>query len=204
MNIVQMNGAQSNDNESGQNNSKKPEKPLRFVTNYGAPHPKRRRIGAACLTCRKRKTACSGKAGMSKLRIREYVHRAVLISSCQANDHFATLASRTNSTVRDTPMRQPRAVASGQNLRTQRARRMSPSDQPRRRASAIHRIIMRTRRLPMLSMYHRLPVPRTMLGSFRQGPSEHSMIPLQLRRPTTCLNSHYSPGRATECLISAG
>ena len=26
-------------------------KPLRFVTNYGAPHPKRRRIGAACLTC---------------------------------------------------------------------------------------------------------------------------------------------------------
>lgn len=36
-------------------------KPLRFVTNYGAPHPKRRRIGAACLTCRKRKTACSGR-----------------------------------------------------------------------------------------------------------------------------------------------
>ncbi|KAK5166713.1 uncharacterized protein LTR77_008257 [Saxophila tyrrhenica] len=36
-------------------------KPLRFVTNYGAPHPKRRRIGAACLTCRKRKTACSGE-----------------------------------------------------------------------------------------------------------------------------------------------
>ncbi|KAK3074215.1 hypothetical protein LTR53_003502 [Teratosphaeriaceae sp. CCFEE 6253] len=36
-------------------------KTLRFVTNYGAPHPKRRRIGAACLTCRKRKTACSGE-----------------------------------------------------------------------------------------------------------------------------------------------
>ncbi|KAI7204740.1 hypothetical protein KC316_g499 [Hortaea werneckii] len=36
-------------------------KALRFVTNYGAPHPKRRRIGAACLTCRKRKTACSGE-----------------------------------------------------------------------------------------------------------------------------------------------
>lgn len=26
-------------------------KALRFVTNYGAPHPKRRRIAAACLTC---------------------------------------------------------------------------------------------------------------------------------------------------------
>ncbi|KAK3623065.1 hypothetical protein LTR56_021818 [Elasticomyces elasticus] len=37
------------------------QKALRFVTNYGAPHPKRRRIGAACLTCRKRKTACSGE-----------------------------------------------------------------------------------------------------------------------------------------------
>jgi hypothetical protein len=63
MNIVQMDGAHSTDNESGQNNVKKPDKPLRFVTNYGAPHPKRRRIGAACLTCRKRKTACSGKTG---------------------------------------------------------------------------------------------------------------------------------------------
>jgi hypothetical protein len=60
---LKMNGAQSTDNESGQNSVKKPDKPLRFVTNYGAPHPKRRRIGAACLTCRKRKTACSGKDG---------------------------------------------------------------------------------------------------------------------------------------------
>lgn len=71
MNIVQMNGNQTADNESGQPGGKKPDKPLRFVTNYGAPHPKRRRIGAACLTCRKRKTACSGKneqahTGMSR------------------------------------------------------------------------------------------------------------------------------------------
>jgi hypothetical protein len=67
MNIVQMNGAQPAENESANNIQKKPEKPLRFVTNYGAPHPKRRRIGAACLTCRKRKTACSGKAGILRL-----------------------------------------------------------------------------------------------------------------------------------------
>ena len=67
MNIVQMNGAQPTENESANNIQKKPEKPLRFVTNYGAPHPKRRRIGAACLTCRKRKTACSGKAGILRL-----------------------------------------------------------------------------------------------------------------------------------------
>jgi len=69
MNIVQMNGAQPTENEGAHNIQKKPEKPLRFVTNYGAPHPKRRRIGAACLTCRKRKTACSGKAGMFNSRI---------------------------------------------------------------------------------------------------------------------------------------
>lgn len=50
-------GASSNTNSS---KGQQP-KPLRFVTNYGAPHPKRRRIGAACLTCRKRKTACSGE-----------------------------------------------------------------------------------------------------------------------------------------------
>ncbi|OQN97586.1 hypothetical protein B0A48_16450 [Cryoendolithus antarcticus] len=36
-------------------------KPLRFVTHDGPPNPKRRRVGAACLTCRKRKTACSGE-----------------------------------------------------------------------------------------------------------------------------------------------
>ncbi|KAK4630937.1 hypothetical protein CLAFUR4_03134 [Fulvia fulva] len=41
--------------------AQQPPKALRFVTNYGAPHPKRRRIGAACLTCRRRKTACSGE-----------------------------------------------------------------------------------------------------------------------------------------------
>ena len=112
MNIVQMNGAQPSENESAHNNQKKPEKPLRFVTNYGAPHPKRRRIGAACLTCRKRKTACSGKAGMLKLCIWKYTD--VLVA--QVRDHFAILASRTNLIVRDTRTRQPPAVASEQSL----------------------------------------------------------------------------------------
>lgn len=37
------------------------QKKLRFITNQGAPHPKRRRINAACITCRKRKVACSGE-----------------------------------------------------------------------------------------------------------------------------------------------
>ena len=36
-------------------------KKLRFITNHGAPHPKRRRVTAACLTCRRRKIACSGE-----------------------------------------------------------------------------------------------------------------------------------------------
>ncbi|EMC92206.1 hypothetical protein BAUCODRAFT_281875 [Baudoinia panamericana UAMH 10762] len=49
------------DDDPTQTQLKKQAKELRFVTNYGAPHPKRRRIGAACLTCRKRKTACSGE-----------------------------------------------------------------------------------------------------------------------------------------------
>ena len=39
----------------------KPPKTLRFVTNYGPPPSKRRRVAAACYTCRKRKTACSGE-----------------------------------------------------------------------------------------------------------------------------------------------
>ncbi|KAK1074013.1 hypothetical protein LTR33_009847, partial [Friedmanniomyces endolithicus] len=49
------------DGDSALPQHKEQPKTLRFVTNYGAPQPKRRRIGAACLTCRKRKTACSGE-----------------------------------------------------------------------------------------------------------------------------------------------
>ncbi|KAG0129213.1 hypothetical protein HOY82DRAFT_488401 [Tuber indicum] len=36
-------------------------RPIRFVANDGQPHAKRRRISAACKTCRKRKTRCSGE-----------------------------------------------------------------------------------------------------------------------------------------------
>jgi len=35
-------------------------KPIRFVTNHDGPYAKRRRINSACLTCRKKKTRCSG------------------------------------------------------------------------------------------------------------------------------------------------
>ncbi|KAF2085389.1 hypothetical protein K490DRAFT_46936, partial [Saccharata proteae CBS 121410] len=36
-------------------------KPIRFVTNTDGPYAKRRRITSACLTCRRRKTRCSGE-----------------------------------------------------------------------------------------------------------------------------------------------
>ncbi|KAH7153303.1 fungal-specific transcription factor domain-containing protein [Dactylonectria macrodidyma] len=38
-----------------------PPRPIRFVHNQGQPPSKRRRITAACLTCRKRKTKCAGE-----------------------------------------------------------------------------------------------------------------------------------------------
>ncbi|KAI5456553.1 fungal-specific transcription factor domain-containing protein [Mariannaea sp. PMI_226] len=38
-----------------------PARPIRFVNNQGQPPSKRRRIGAACLTCRRRKTRCAGE-----------------------------------------------------------------------------------------------------------------------------------------------
>ncbi|KAK5661559.1 hypothetical protein OQA88_11467 [Cercophora sp. LCS_1] len=38
-----------------------PLKQIRFVNNQGQPPSKRRRINAACLTCRKRKTRCAGE-----------------------------------------------------------------------------------------------------------------------------------------------
>lgn len=36
-------------------------KPIRFVTNNDGPYAKRRRINTACLTCRRKKTRCSGQ-----------------------------------------------------------------------------------------------------------------------------------------------
>jgi hypothetical protein len=58
-----MNISQLNNGDQGTPRQQPPQqqKPLRFITNLSAPNPKRRRIGAACLTCRKRKTACSGE-----------------------------------------------------------------------------------------------------------------------------------------------
>ena len=38
-----------------------PPRQIRFVSTDGQPHTKRRRINAACLTCRRRKTRCSGE-----------------------------------------------------------------------------------------------------------------------------------------------
>ena len=46
-----------------------PKKPIRFVFNDGQPHSKRRRINAACHTCRRRKTRCSGERPSVTFRI---------------------------------------------------------------------------------------------------------------------------------------
>ncbi|KAK0740147.1 fungal-specific transcription factor domain-containing protein [Schizothecium vesticola] len=46
---------------SAMNPTLPPPKQIRFVNNQGQPPSKRRRINAACLTCRKRKTRCAGE-----------------------------------------------------------------------------------------------------------------------------------------------
>lgn len=51
----------SHEGPSGDRQQQQQPKKLRFITNHGAPNPKRRRVSAACLTCRKRKVACSGE-----------------------------------------------------------------------------------------------------------------------------------------------
>ncbi|KIW18878.1 hypothetical protein PV08_03167 [Exophiala spinifera] len=43
-----------------------PPRQIRFVSTDGQPHAKRRRINAACLTCRRRKTRCSGERPLCK------------------------------------------------------------------------------------------------------------------------------------------
>lgn len=43
-------------------------KPIRFVTNHDGPYAKRRRINSACLTCRRKKTRCSGGQPAARAR----------------------------------------------------------------------------------------------------------------------------------------
>ncbi|KAF3766189.1 hypothetical protein M406DRAFT_339457 [Cryphonectria parasitica EP155] len=50
-----------------------PPKQIRFVNNQGQPPSKRRRVNAACLTCRKRKTRCDGEKP--------------ICSACEKNGH---------------------------------------------------------------------------------------------------------------------
>jgi len=44
-------------------------KPIRFVNNHDGPYAKRRRINSACLTCRRKKTRCSGELAAAKLKM---------------------------------------------------------------------------------------------------------------------------------------
>ncbi|KAL1389116.1 pathway-specific nitrogen regulator [Phyllosticta capitalensis] len=49
------------DHDTSQNSPLPQPKAIRFVTNTDGPYAKRRRINSACLTCRRRKTRCSGE-----------------------------------------------------------------------------------------------------------------------------------------------
>ncbi|EME85565.1 uncharacterized protein MYCFIDRAFT_150631 [Pseudocercospora fijiensis CIRAD86] len=100
-------------------------KALRFVTNYGAPHPKRRRIGAACLTCRKRKTACSGErpfcetCKQNKLECRGYTETAAPTPTRKTTD----------ATQRPPPAQPP------QNVDPAKSSPLSPENAPSRTQS---------------------------------------------------------------------
>ncbi|TLD07934.1 hypothetical protein E2P81_ATG10169 [Venturia nashicola] len=180
MNIVQMNGAQANDNESGQNNKKKPEKPLRFVTNYGAPHPKRRRIGAACLTCRKRKTACSGERPFC-----DTCKQNKLDCAGYSNEAAASSGKRTESDNTSRASNEPKRPAA-------KATERNAEDNHADSANANSQHVSSTSN------------SSNILESFRQGASVHLTIPSHQQRPTTCRNNHYFLAHATECLISGG
>ncbi|KAL4975616.1 fungal-specific transcription factor domain-containing protein [Aspergillus desertorum] len=51
-------------------------KQIRFVSTDGRPQTKRRRVNAACLTCRKRKTRCSGEQPVCRTCV-DYNHRCL-------------------------------------------------------------------------------------------------------------------------------
>ncbi|KAI9814167.1 MAG: hypothetical protein M1827_003333 [Pycnora praestabilis] len=82
-------GAPALPNDAAPSNS--PKQTIRFVQSDGQPHAKRRRINAACQTCRKRKIRCSGEKPTCE--------------TCRQNGHIC-LGYATSSTAGDSQQRQ--------------------------------------------------------------------------------------------------
>ena len=93
-------------------------RPIRFVTNHEGPYAKRRRINSACLTCRRKKTRCSGALTWGQAVMREATNECV-----KANGLSAGHARKTNTNVPDTATTRvrPKRQRTGRRLRVRKA-----------------------------------------------------------------------------------
>jgi len=112
-----------------------PPKKLRFITNQGAPHPKRRRITAACLTCRKRKIACSGEQPICQTCIQNKLDCAGYTKDAKSSN--SPSKSRLNQSSNDgrkesNASPEPSSRGHGETNVTDKDVRMASSDSPRR------------------------------------------------------------------------
>ncbi|PPJ52843.1 hypothetical protein CBER1_11724 [Cercospora berteroae] len=173
-------------------------KALRFVTNYGAPHPKRRRIGAACLTCRKRKTACSGErptcetCKQNKLECAGYSESTATPAHNRSNSETNTrrpsqqnAASKSQGTAQSqfkvarTPDEKPqlqeqapndlgRTLSGGQSPRTASEKRLPSSDDLQRSENAKTSLLSTPRNRVPMMPYFRWLGPTAIMPGFKQ------------------------------------
>ncbi|GFF23218.1 uncharacterized protein BH2278 [Aspergillus udagawae] len=78
-----------------------PARQIRFVSSDGQPQPKRRRVNAACRTCRKRKIRCSGEQPVCKTCL-DYKH--VCLGYSEPSSHVRTHSGNASQTSSLTPL----------------------------------------------------------------------------------------------------
>ncbi|KAL6229235.1 hypothetical protein BDW75DRAFT_245915 [Aspergillus navahoensis] len=109
-------------------------KQIRFVSTDGQPQTKRRRVNAACLTCRKRKTRCSGEQPVCRTCV-DFNHKCLGYSESSHGRAQSDTAPYTPTTaplaapVESTASRGP-PKAENQPLKSPRRNTLSAGDEP--------------------------------------------------------------------------
>jgi hypothetical protein len=93
-----------------------PARQIRFVSSDGQPQPKRRRVNAACRTCRKRKIRCSGEQPVCKTCL-DYKH--VCLGYSEPSTHVRTHSENASQTSSLTPLPSARERTNSRTVKSQ-------------------------------------------------------------------------------------
>lgn len=138
-------------------------RPIRFVTNHEGPYAKRRRINSACLTCRRKKTRCSGETHGMHVCILADEHQANALSVGPVRRTNTNVPAMATTTARPTPPRTGRGLPV--ETAPPRLSRSSTKPPPSPRARTCHTLLQTTRTSrPSVACVAQMKTPVCLLG----------------------------------------